>query len=308
MSATPSTPAPILSRFPRVPLIWVVPILALGVAAWMLLREWRNHGQEITIEFADGSGLDPGQTKLEYKGVIVGQVKGVELTNDLGAVTVHVQLERQAEAIAREGAQFWIVQPEIGFGGISGLETLLSGSRLGVRPGEGAPATHFQGLENPPAPDRKDEGRAFVLHSERLAGLQVHAPVFYRDIKVGEIEAARLATDATGVQIRIRVQNPYVDLVRMNSRFWNAGSSPIQISLFGSSAPKKSLQSVITGAIEFATPDQPGPFAPDGGEFELSKEADKDWLKWSPRIPIDAPDTTFERPQRPKGVSSLIAH
>ena len=306
MSLPPSAPAPQLSRFPRVPLIWVVPILALGVAAWMLLREWRNHGQEITIEFADAAGLDPGQTKLEYKGVVIGQVKGVELARDLGMVTVHVQLERQAEAIARAGAEFWIVQPEISFGGISGLETLLSGARLGVRPGSGAPAKHFKGLENPPATERREEGRAFILQGERLGGLQVHAPVFYRDIKVGEIEAARLTADATGVLIRIRVQSPYVQLVRTNTRFWNAGSSPLQISLFGGGAQKKSLQSAITGAIEFATPDEAGEVAPDATSFELHREGDKDWLKWRPAIPIDAPDTTAEHAPQPKAVSDLI--
>jgi paraquat-inducible protein B len=305
MSTAPSVPSPKLTRFPRIPLIWVVPLIALGIAAWMLVREWRHHGAEITIEFADGTGLEPGQTKVEYKGVIVGQVESVALADDISRVMVKVRLARDADALAREGAQFWIVQPEIGFGGITGLETLLKGARVGVRPGTGAPATRFRGLENAPAPDRKDEGRAFVLQAERLAGLREHAPVFYRDIKVGEVEAARLTVDATGVVIRIRVEHPYVDLVRTNTRFWNAGGSPLQISLFGGGAPKKSLQSVITGAIEFATPEESAEVAAEGTEFALHKEAEKEWLQWRPRIPINAPDTTFDPPQRPKGVGLL---
>lgn len=301
-----AAPAPKLSRFPRLPLIWIVPAVALAVAAWMLQREWRNHGREITIDFADGTGLEPGQTKLEYKGVIVGRVQGVALAPNFRGVTVRVQLARDAEAIAREGAQFWIVQPEIGFGGISGLETLLKGSRLGVRPGTGAPAAHFQGLENAPAPDRQGEGRAFILAAERLASLREHAPVFYRDIKVGEVEAARLQPDATGVLIRIRVDRAYVDLVRTTTRFWNAGGSPLQISLFGGGAPRKSLQSVITGAIEFATPEEAAEVAADGALFELHKESEKEWLKWAPRISIDAPDTEFDPPARTRDVSGVI--
>jgi paraquat-inducible protein B len=305
MSSTPPAPSPKLARFPRIPLIWVVPVVALGIAAWMLLREWRQHGTEITIEFADGTGLEPGQTKVEYKGVIVGQVDEVALADDLSRVMVRVRLARDADSLAREGAQFWIVQPEIGFGGISGLETLLKGSRVGVMPGNGAPATRFRGLENAPAPDRKDEGRAFILQADRLGGLREHAPVLYRDIKVGEIEAARLTADAAGVFIRIRVEHPYVDLVRTNTRFWNAGGSPLQISLFGGNAPKKSLQSVITGAIEFATPEEAAEVAAEGAEFALHKEGEKEWLQWRPRIPVNAPDTPFDPPQRPKGVGLL---
>jgi paraquat-inducible protein B len=299
-------PSPKLSRFPRIPLIWILPVVALGVAVWMLQREWRNHGREITIHFADGSGLEPGQTKVEYKGVVVGHVKDVALAPDLRGVTVKVQMARDADEIAREGAQFWIVEPEIGFGGISGLETLLNGSRVGVRPGTGAPAKQFQGLETPPAPDRSDNGRAFVLAAERLASIREHAPIFYRDIKVGEVEAARLTPDATGVLIRIRIEHAYVDLVRTNSRFWNAGGSPLQISLFGGGAPRKSLQSVITGAIEFATPDEPAEGAPEGNMFELHKESEKEWLRWAPRIPINAPDSRFDPPPRTRDVSGVI--
>lgn len=302
-----SVPAPKLTRFPRIPLIWVVPVVALVVAAWMLQREWRNHGAEITIEFADGTGLEPGQTRVEYKGVNIGRVKEVTLAKNLRAVTVRVQLARAAEGIAREGAQFWIVEPEIGFGGISGLETLLKGSRIGVRPGNGAAASHFQGLDRAPADDRSDEGRAFLLQADRLASLREHAPVFYRDIKVGEIEAARLTPDATGVLIRIRIEHAYADLVRTNTQFWNAGGSPLQISLFGGGAPRKSLQSVITGAIEFATPDNPTEVAAEGTTFLLHKESDKDWLKWSPRIPINAPDTKFDPPARARDVSGVIS-
>ena len=101
-----SAPAAKLSRFPRIPLIWVVPIIALVVAAWMLMREWRSHGTEITVEFADGSGVEPRQTKLEYKGVTVGVVEEIGLAKEWKHVVVRLQLRRDVKAIAREGAQF----------------------------------------------------------------------------------------------------------------------------------------------------------------------------------------------------------
>lgn len=301
-----SAPAAKLSRFPRIPLIWVVPIIALVVAAWMLMREWRSHGTEITVEFADGSGVEPRQTKLEYKGVTVGVVEEIGLAKDLKHVVVRLQLRRDVKAIAREGAQFWIVQPEIGFGGISGLDTLLTGAQMGVRLGNGAPATNFRGLDSPPAQENIEDGRAFVLRTDRLGGLQVHAPVFYRDVKVGEVESGRLADDSTGVWIRIRVQTAYAALVRTNTRFWNAGGSPLQISLFGGGSQKKSLQSIITGAVAFATPEEAAEAAEDGAQFSLANDADKDWLKWSPHIPINAPEQAPEKPVPAKVMPGLI--
>ncbi len=301
-----TAPTPQLSRFPKISLIWVVPLVAASVALWMLAREWRNHGTEITVEFADGSGLEPGQTALEYKGVAVGKVRDVKLARDLRSVIAHIQLTRNAAGIARQGSEFWVVQPEIGFAGVSGLETLLSGVHLGVRPGNGGAADHFRGLDAAPAPENTETGPAFLLLAERPGGLQVRAPVFYRDLKVGEVETMRLATDATGVVVRIRVQRAYADLVRVNTRFWNAGGAPFQVSLFGSGTQKKSLQSVVTGAVAFATPEEPAAAASDGAQFPLSTDADEEWLKWHPRIPINAPDNAPEKPARSGTIPGLL--
>lgn len=299
-----SAPAPKLSRFPRLQLIWIVPVVAVAVASWMLYREWRNHGPEITIEFADGDGVEPKQTKLEYKGVPVGEVKAIHLSHDLHRVIVRVQLNRNAAAVARQGAQFWIVQPEIGFGGVSGLETLLTGARLQVRLGDGPPQTRFRGLEAPPAPEQKELGRAFLLRTDRLDNLQIKAPIFYRDIKVGEVEATRLADDATGVVLRMRIYSDFVPLVRTNTRFWNASSSPLSFSLFGGrGGQKKSLQTFISGAIAFATPDEPGEVAADGTAFDLNSEADKEWLKWHPAIPIKMKELLPEEPAQQRSSS-----
>jgi paraquat-inducible protein B len=301
-----TAPAPQLNRSPKIALVWVVPIVAAAIAGWLLFREWRTRGEEIAVEFSDGDGLQPGQTKVQYKGVEIGTLRQVGLTRDLRAVVARIQLTRRATEIARQGTEFWIVQPEIGFSGVSGLDTLLSGVHIGVRPGKGAPTKEFRGLDAPPVPENTDEGRAFLLDADRLGGLQVRAPVFYRDLKVGEVEAARLAPDSGGVIIRVRIASAYVALVRNNTRFWNAGGAPFQISLFGSGTQKKSLQSVITGAIAFATPDTPEGIAPDGARFILNKDADDDWLKWRPSIPIQAPDTSPAKPDASKMVPGWL--
>jgi paraquat-inducible protein B len=221
-------------------------------------------------------------------------------------VIVQLRLEKSAQALRASGSQFWIVHPEIGFSGIRGLDTLVSGVRLNVRPGTGQPASAFRGLDKTPAPDNSAAGRAFVLRTDRLGALQPQAPVFYRDIKVGEVESSRLADDATGVLIRIRIQTAFADLVRGNSEFWNAGGIPIKISLFGAEIRNSSLESLISGAISFATPDQPAAPAPDGTEFSLSTEANKEWLKWHPVIPVHSPDETPDTPAHPNPLQTIM--
>jgi paraquat-inducible protein B len=306
-----SPPAPKVSRAPTFSLIWVVPVLALAVGGWMGFRELHKRGPEITIAFADGSGVEAGKTVLEYKGVTAGTVEAVELTPGLGGVNVRLRLHKNAAALADAGARFWIVHPEIGFSGVRGLDTLVTGVRLNVLPGNGPPAEHFTGLDQAPPPNVVDRGRAFILQSDQLGSLTSGAPVFYRQFKVGQVETSRLADDSTAVLIRIHVEAPYIDLVRTNTQFWNAGGFSFKVSLFGGAQLKDtSLESLVTGGIAFATPDSAplAPAAPNDARFTLAAEANQDWLKWSPKIPIKSAEAGVETHSKPGVLNELMNH
>jgi len=291
-----ANPEPRVSRASAFPLIWVVPIVAAAVGGWLAFRELHGKGPKITIDFADGSGVEAGKTVLEYKGVSAGIVEAVELKPGLTGVSIRVRLKENASSLASAGGRFWIVHPEIGFSGVRGLDTLVSGVRISVLPGTGPRALQFTGLDKTPAPDVTDQGRAFILQGNRLGSLTSGAPVFYREFKVGAVEASRLSDDATMVLIRIHLDAPYADLVRTNTRFWNTGGFSFKVSLFGGAELKDtSLESLVTGGVAFATPDGAAlaPAAPSDALFTLASEPDKDWLKWSPKIPIKSPEAAL---------------
>jgi paraquat-inducible protein B len=284
-------------------------LIALAIGGWMGFRELHDRGPEITIDFADGSGVEAGKTVLDYKGVSAGTVEAVELKPGLDGVSIRLRLKKNAASLASTGAQFWIVRPEIGFSGVSGLDTLVSGVHLNVLPGKGPLAEHFIGLDKTPAPDVVDQGRTFILQSDKLGSLTTGAPVFYREFKVGEVEASQLSDDSTMVLIRIHIEAPYVDLVRTNSKFWNAGGFSFNLSLFGGAELKNtSLESLITGGVAFATPDGDplAPAAQNNAQFALAAEPDKDWLKWSPKIPVKSPTPVAQPPAKGGILSEFI--
>jgi paraquat-inducible protein B len=302
--------APKVSRVPTLPLIWIVPLIALGVCFWIGFDELRNRGPMISIDFADGNGIEAGKTVLEYKGVTVGTVSAVTLRPDLSGVSVAVRLNKSAATFANAGSEFWVVHPEIGLSGVRGLDTLLTGSRLNARPGTGPRTRSFKGLDTPPTVDTPTQGRSYLLKSDRLGSLTVGAPVYYREFKVGEVEATRLAGDSTSVLVRIHVEAPYVDLVRTQTRFWNAGGFNIKLGLFGAQFNDTSLESLIAGGVAFATPDGNdfGTPAPEGALFQLSSDPDKAWLQWAPKIPIEAPEVMTKTAGLAKVLPGLIKH
>ncbi len=304
-----TAPVPRVSRARTFSLVWVVPVVALLVGGWMVFRDLRSRGPEITIDFADGSGLDANKTTLDYKGVTVGTVKSVELKPDHSGVIVKLRLDRDAASLATADAQFWVVRPEIGLSGVRGLDLLLTGAQLGVRPGTGPPATEFHGLDRPPARENAGAGRAFYLEAEQLGSLNPGAPVFFREFKVGTVETSRLADDAASVLIRIRIYTPYVDLVRTDTKFWNAGGVSLKLNLLGAQVKSTSLESIFTGGIAFATPEGRNGLAPvatDGTHFTLHSEADKDWLKWRTKVPIQPVESSPEPEHTAQQRSSVV--
>ena len=300
-----SAPTPKVSRAPKFPFIWVVPAIAVAIGGWMAFRELNNRGPEIVVDFLDGSGVEADKTVLVYKGVAAGTVERVWLKKDMDGVGVQIRLRKSAAGLARDGARFWIVHPEIGFSGVHGLDTLVSGVKINVLPGKGPEAKHFVGLEKTPPPEVPPTGRTFILRADRLGSMSSGAPVFYREFKVGAVEASRLAPDGTGVLVRIHVEQAYVNLIRTSTKFWNAGGFSFNVSLFGGAQLKNtSLESLVTGGVAFATPDGPalGTVAPDETEFSVATEPDKDWLKWSPKIPIYSTEAGTE----PKGKTGIL--
>ncbi len=298
-----------VTRASRLPIVWLVPLVALAIGGWLIFRELHSRGTEITIAFTTASGVEAGKTNLVHQGVPVGEVTQVIVKKDLSGAEVTLRLNKEAEAFARADAEFWIVRPEVTFSGVRGLETLIGGVQLNGRPGSGPPAKEFVGREHPPVAEDPSQGRAFLLRADKLGSLSAGAPVYYREVKVGAVETSRLADDATEALIRIRVYTPYIDLVRANTVFWNAGGAAFKVNLLGAQLKSTSLEALFSGGISFATPegkDGLAPVAPDGASFALHDEAEKDWLKWKPRIPIKPIDSEPGRQPRASDLPAAL--
>jgi paraquat-inducible protein B len=268
--------------------VWVVPLVAAIVAGYLVFRHLDQAGPHITIRFADGSGLKPGQSVLKYRGVIVGQVRSISLSQNLRTVQVEARLDKSAATLAREGSVFWIVRPEVSVANITGLGTIISGPFIEVIPGSGPARRTFEGAANSPA-KHDEHGLQIVLMAPHRGSLRIGSPVFYRGIEVGMVREQRLSEDARAVEFDVFVQQRYEALVRGDSKFWNVSGVDVDFSLFkGAQVNVESLKSLISGGVAFATPplDKTSEPVKDGMVFRLYEESKKEWLEWSPAISI----------------------
>ncbi|WP_426234233.1 intermembrane transport protein PqiB [Pseudomonas sp. TWP3-2] len=254
----PRTPgqAPIKTRRWSISLVWIVPIVAVLVGISLVVHNLMQEGPTIVLTFKTGSGLTANKTEVKYRNVVIGQVTDVELSNDQKSVDATIKLSKQAETFTREDSQFWVVRPRIGAGGVSGIDTLLSGDYIGADIGQSnTRAKHFKGLENPPPITYGEPGKRFNLHTQDLGSLDIGSPVYYRKIPVGQVVAYALDADGKGVTIEIFIHSPNDAYVTENTRFWNASGIDVNFGANGLAVKTESLSTLLVGGIAFRAPD-----------------------------------------------------
>lgn len=273
-------------RLPSV--AWLVPLLALLVAGYLIWDQMRERGPEIVISFTDGAGVRVGVTPVKYRGVVIGEVIAVGLSKDYEKALVRVRLHRSAAAIAREGTRFWIVRPQVGFGNITGLNTVLTGPEIQALPanGGGAPQRQFAGLDSAPV-GLEAEGLKLVLRAERPRSIRPNTPVYYRGVEVGLVQKVDLAPNSTSADVHILIFERYAGLVREGSAFWDTSGVNVKGGILkGVEVQIESLRAIATGGIEFATPSAKAARVKPGTVFFLHEEPKDEWLSWLPRIPL----------------------
>src|SRR5476651_1277092 len=123
-----------IRRRRRFPLVWIVPIVTALIGAWLYWDTVSKRGPTITVAFESAAGLQAGQSQLKYKDVTMGTVKSITVAPDLAKVLVTIETVRQAESLFTDKTVFWIVKPGLFAGSLTGLDTLISGSYIGMRP------------------------------------------------------------------------------------------------------------------------------------------------------------------------------
>ncbi|HSQ86948.1 MAG TPA: MlaD family protein [Desulfobacterales bacterium] len=256
-------------------IVWIVPLVALFIGGWLAYKAITEKGPTITITFQSAEGLEAGKTKIKFKDVEVGQVEEIHLSEDLSQVIVTAQLTRDAKDYLSENTRFWVVRARVVGSGVSGLGTLFSGAYIGMDPGKhGNPSWSFKGLETPPIVTTDLPGRHFTLMAESLGSLDIGKPVYFRQIKVGQVVAYEMDKAGRAIYIKIFIHAPYHELVRSNTRFWNAGGLDVSVDANGIKVNTESLVTLMIGGIAFDTPMDPEP-GPASRKDEIFRLYDK---------------------------------
>jgi paraquat-inducible protein B len=245
---------PVLEKKKGISPVWILPILAICIGGWLFYRHITTAGIDITVSFKDSKGITAGKTPVLFKGNQVGTVKAITLQKNLHGVNLSIEMNRGTKPYLVEDVKFWVETVEVGGGRITGLDTLLTGSYIGVQPGiSKKPARSFVGLPNRPPVAENAPGLHLILKAGALYSLQAGSGIYHRGIMIGSVQQYQPEADEK-VRIDVHIEPEFQHLVKTGSRFWNASGITITSGVTDLKLRLQSLATLIKGGIVMDTP------------------------------------------------------
>lgn len=243
----------------RISPFWLLPVIALLIAGWLIWTSYENRGNTITIDFQSADGIVPGRTPVRFQGVEVGTVQDISLGKNLNKIQVRASIKSDMKDALRSETQFWLVTPKASLAGVSGLDALVGGNYIGMMPGKGEPQDHFTALDTQPKYRLNNGDLMIHLHASDLGSLNSGSVVYYRKIPVGRVYDYSISPNKQGVTIDVLIDRRFTSLVKKGSRFWNVSGVDADLSLSGAKVKLESLAALVNGAIAFDSPENSKP-------------------------------------------------
>ena len=243
------------TKFNFITSIWIVPIIALIIAGWLGYKHFAERGPEIKIIFPQNEGLISGKSVIKFRNVPAGKVTDIYSDPKTDGVIVVVRMNnKKAKPYLTEHAKFWIVKPEVGLSGVSGLDTLLSGTYINVYSKTGGKEfkKKYIGLTQPYRDTM--EGEYFHLVSANGDNTSVGTPIYYKNIKVGQVEYMYLGLDNKNVEIIVFIDRQYAAYVHNDSKFWTKSTMNVNFAKGNLDIHIAPVNYLLQGGIVFSSP------------------------------------------------------
>ncbi|USD66520.1 MlaD family protein [Vibrio sp. SCSIO 43136] len=255
--------------------LWLLPLITLCLAGWLVFKAINEAGQRIQISFPDAQGMIAGRTTIRYQGLEVGMVRDIKLSKDLSNIFVEADIYPEATQLLGDKTRFWLVKPTASLSGVSGLDALVSGNYISIHPGGNTEPvdlstvkTKYIGLDKSPSDLLADKGLNITLISDELGSISIGSQIVYKKIPIGEVFSFQLDENAKHVRIHAVIDDEYSNLINSDSRFWNVSGIGAKVGFNGVDIHMESLSALLGGAIAVDSPDE-GDAVTEGSQFKL---------------------------------------
>jgi len=234
--------------------VWMVPFIAMVIALWLAFQYYAKVGPTIEISFKSNAGLIANQSQIKIRDVTIGMVTQISLSEDGKGIKVKASIDKEVAPYLNEKAKIWIVHPDVGSHGVSGLDTLLSGSYIKLHGVKEKETKHtFVGLEDPYL-DNEAKGKYYHLSAPTSHDITEGSNVYYRQVKVGRVERVSLAPTGEKVRFTIFVEEQFTAFINRKSQFYTRSNFAMDFSQGKLDFSLAGLSQIVHGGVSIYTP------------------------------------------------------
>jgi paraquat-inducible protein B len=226
------------------------------------------------------------KTSVIYKGIKIGYLKQIELKNDL--ILANIKIDKKYKNLIKKDTQIWLEKFTANISqGVQNPESALSGPSIHIYPNKNSKerfVNHFLLQDKLMSKTIYKDGLRIKLKANMKSTLGVDSSIYYRQVKIGNIESIDLNVYGDSVVISCFIDKKYEKFVRKNSKFFLSTAIASQISLFDVKIQTGTFESMLNGTITVVTPKDYGKKAIDGDRYKMYNEPKEEWMKWSAKI------------------------
>ena len=211
-------------------------------------------GHEIELTLQWNANLEQ-DASIIYQGLKLGYIESFSTIDPLTRkITAVAKINPRAIPYLTSETQFYVVSPQVSLGGITHLSGLIKGAHISLRPSlKGKPQNKFNVLNNKPAYSYDKPGLHVILQTNDIGSLAVGAGIFHKKQKVGSIQAIS-NNKANEFNVHIYIEEKHQQLIKSDSHFWHISGIKVKGGLQQFEIQANSLQSILSGGIEFDIP------------------------------------------------------
>jgi len=240
------------TKFNFITSIWIVPIIAVVIAAWLGFQYISELGPKIEITFESNEGLRSGQSLVKFRNIPIGKVEKVMLNKDGNGIKVITRIDKEAANYLNDDAKFWIVKPEVGIGGVSGLDTIFTGTYIELTSKKSKMTKKsFVGLKQPYR--KLEDGEYFHLNASSSHGVEKGTPLFFKSMRAGYVEHVSISIDSKSVDVIVYIEKTFVNYIHKDTKFWVQSNVSISYANGQLNLNMAPLSHIMHGGIEFSS-------------------------------------------------------
>ncbi len=202
-----------------------------------------------TINFDDATGIDEN-TPIIYKGIKIGDIKTLELTQDY--VVAKAFLYDKYTYMLSKNSEFYIEKPKVSFDETKNLGNIVRGNFITIDYKKGEKSTTFYSKGYKESKQYSDSIK-LTLYANDLNSITKKSKIYYRSIPIGQVEDYDFNSNYKKVKIDILIDKKYKELINNHTLFYDMSSKLLSIKNFDMDVNYNGLKPLMNGAIGVLT-------------------------------------------------------